>query len=83
MKKIIAILMSLVMVLSFAACSKAPVEDESVTEAETVADEVVSEEVSEDVSEEVSSEELETLSFSETISEDKVWELLLCSSPTT
>ena len=48
MKKIIAILMSLVMVLSFAACSKAPVEDESVTETETVADEVVSEEVSED-----------------------------------
>ena len=48
MKKIIAILMSLVMVLSFAACSKAPVEDESVTEAETVADEVVSEGASED-----------------------------------
>ena len=43
MKKIIAILMSLVMVLSFAACSKAPVVNEPATEAETVADEVVTE----------------------------------------
>lgn len=48
MKKVLAILMALVMVLAFAACSKAPVDDEPATEAETVADEVVSEEASED-----------------------------------
>ena len=48
MKKIIAILMSLVMMLAFAACSKEPVDDEPGTEAETVADEVVTEEASEE-----------------------------------
>lgn len=48
MKKVLAILMALVMVLSFAACSKDPVDDEPGTEAETVADEAVSEEASED-----------------------------------
>ena len=51
MKKVLAILMALVMVLAFAACSKEPVNEESGTEAETVADvqdETVSEEVSED-----------------------------------
>ena len=48
MKKIIAILMSLVMVLAFAACSKDPVNEEPGTEAETVADEVVTEEASEE-----------------------------------
>ncbi len=48
MKKVLAILMALVMVLAFAACSKEPVNEEPGTEAETVADEVVSEEASEE-----------------------------------
>lgn len=50
MKKVLAILMALVMVLAFAACSKEPVNEEPGTEAETVADvqnEAVSEEASE------------------------------------
>ena len=47
MKKVLAILMALVMVLAFAACSKEPVNEEPGTEAETVAD-VQDETVSED-----------------------------------
>ena len=48
MKKLIAILMALVMVLALAACSNAPAAEETTTEAEAQANEVVTEEASEE-----------------------------------